>query len=182
MTARARGSDRRGSGRARPCRRSIARSRRARRRRHGPAWWLRTKSRRRSSGPGWRGLSPLSPPKKLRHAIVAVASTPRAFNSFSTPVGADLVELVERDQRVAVQRIGHARALEQRGERAAVIQANGEVLEPKPRQHLADRRQQFDFDDQRCRARSRRCRTDRTRGTVRAPGGRRATPAESGTA
>src|SRR5581483_2147596 len=64
----------------------------------------------------------------------------------------DLVQFVERDERVTVPRFRYARTLEQRTQRLPVVQSNRELLETEFRQHLADRAEQFGFDDRRCRA------------------------------
>ena len=56
---------------------------------------------------------------------------------------ANLVQLVERDQRVGVPRLGDPGALEQRRQREAVIQPHDEVLESEAPQHFADGAEQL---------------------------------------
>ena len=78
---------------------------------------------------------------------------PRARELGRHAVGADLVELVERDERVAVLR-GRAR---RRPSSSAASSRRwfsriDEVAEPERRQHVADRGQQLGLDDRRRRS------------------------------
>ena len=65
---------------------------------------------------------------------------------------ADLIELVERDERLAVLRLRNAGAFENGGERAPVIEPDRELLERERRHHIAHRREDLRLDDERGRA------------------------------
>src|SRR6185369_11241720 len=66
-------------------------------------------------------------------------------------VGADLIELVQRNQGLRVKRFRNAGALEQRRERSPVIQTDFKTLEAKPAKDVAGRREEFGLDDRRRR-------------------------------
>ncbi len=63
----------------------------------------------------------------------------------------DLVQLVDRDERVSLQRRWHAGGLEQRPQQLAVIEPDDEVVKAESLKHLADRGQDLHFDEQRRR-------------------------------
>ena len=67
-------------------------------------------------------------------------------------VAADLVGLVERDERRPVQRGGHTGGIEHRREQLAVIQPDGEVGEAQPGQHVGAGGEQLRLDRHRRRA------------------------------
>src|SRR5206468_6360038 len=64
-------------------------------------------------------------------------------------VDPDLVEFIERDERLVVLRLGNAGAFEDRRQRAPVIEPDRELLEPERRHHVADRRKKLRLDDER---------------------------------
>ena len=77
---------------------------------------------------------------------------PRVTELRRHAVASNLVELVDRHERLIVQRRGHAEALEHAAQEAPVIEPNDEVAEPQPTEHIADRGADFGFDHRRSRA------------------------------
>src|SRR5207248_4688397 len=67
-------------------------------------------------------------------------------------VGANLVQLVERDQRFALLRGFDSSLFEQRGQDLPMVEPHDEVIETKTREDLRDSRENLCFDDWRRRA------------------------------
>jgi hypothetical protein len=84
---------------------------------------------------------------QARHRGVGVDAA--AGQLLLDPFDADLIELVERDEGVAMQPLGNAGAVEKRRERAAIVQPDDEVLEAKAREDLAHRSEHLGFHHRR---------------------------------
>ncbi len=68
------------------------------------------------------------------------------------PLLANLVELVERHQRVGLLGVSDSCRIEKPGQHQAMIQADHEIAEAQSREHLADRAQLLGLHDRRSRA------------------------------
>jgi hypothetical protein len=87
-----------------------------------------------------------------RQHAVAIRGDAAVLELATHAIGADLVHLVECDQRLAVQFRGHARRLEQPGQQAPMIDPDDEVGEPEPLQHVRHRGTQLGFHHHRFRS------------------------------
>ena len=177
MTARAPGSDRRESVPA-PVSVGQLDDRRELLDRHGRPRCVTIQQRQRISA------GAVAPSNKLEAASARRASAmPRAANSCAHAVA-------RRSCRAC-----RARPARRRAARAACptpssspvstprwFKPDHEIVEPEPRQHLADRRQQLRFDDRRRRADRVDVALVELAEPARAPADRRATPAESDSA
>ena len=110
--------------------------------------------RSRSSRPAIGSPSPRSLERSPDSASAPPPSAmPRAASSVATPSRADLVQLVERDQRVAVQRRRHAGGVEQRRQQLAMIQPDRRSRRTRAsRSTSLTAAQQLRLDDRRRRA------------------------------
>src|SRR5205823_15052498 len=66
------------------------------------------------------------------------------LHSFDT----DLVQLIDGDEHASMFARMDLERFHQRGEKAAIVQSNDEIVEAKSVQHLAHRRQLFCLDDE----------------------------------